>query len=503
VRNVIKKLSVAVAAATACVALALGAIAGASDGPNTKAVATPSGTGATARFAARTMYPKFDPSRYFYVARCNSGSLVVGVNARGSTRVSVAGSSPRSGRFQTTVSVTPEKDFKVKIAQGGGSKFYTVRCLPARFPKWHFQRLRKSPPGLIVLGSVGAKGIPPWVAIFDHDGTPRWWYPSDTRALNAQILQNGTIAWSRGYGDGYGIDPRMADEVHTLSGKPLGLIRMKGNAITDPHEMTQEPNGNFLLESYVPYSPVDLRPIGGPRRAGVVYPQIQELSPSLKLLHRWSLRKQLTIHQTAPRWRKVVIGNPRPGKGNLHDYDAIHMNAVEPWGKQIVVSTRHTDAIFGFKRSNGALQWKLGGTHDKYSLKIIGDPYPAGSLFAGEHDVRMWKHNLLSVFDNGTLLKRKPRGVLYRLDLKHRKAYYVGELSDPKSVKGNCCGSVRAIPGGWLVGFGNTTLVTGFNHRGQLAFRLWWGNSYRAVPVQPGRITLRQLNQGLENMEPR
>ena len=61
---------------------------------------------------------------------------------------------------------------------------------------------------------------------------------------------------------------------------------------------------------------------------------------------------------------------------------------------------------------------------------------------------------------------------------------------------------MRAIPGGWLVGFGDTTLVSAFNTHRQVAWRLWWGNSYRAVPVPRRRVTMHQLDRGLEQMEP-
>ena len=104
-----------------------------------------------------------------------------------------------------------------------------TRCVACRgaFPKWRFQRLRaKQPaPGLIALGSRASKGIPPWVAIFDSAGAPRWWYSSDTRPINVQVLRGGTVAWSRAFGDGYGRDPRQAQEIHALSGKLLRVLR--------------------------------------------------------------------------------------------------------------------------------------------------------------------------------------------------------------------------------------------------------------------------------------
>ena len=132
------------------------------------------------------------------------------------------------GSYRTSVRVQPGHDFRIRVGRGRRADAYQVRCLPEGFPGWKFERLRSFPDGLFVLGSRAKPGHPPYVAIFDHDGVPRWWYRSKTRAINAQVLRAGTVVWSRAYGDGYGRDPRQAQEVHTLSGRLVRLIRTKG-----------------------------------------------------------------------------------------------------------------------------------------------------------------------------------------------------------------------------------------------------------------------------------
>ena len=264
------------------------------------------------------------------------------------------------------------------------TRSYEVRCLPRRFPKWRFQRLRAkaAKAGLIALGSRAAKGIPPWVAIFDSSGTPRWWYPSGTRPINVQVLRGGTVAWSRAFGDGYGRDPRQAQEIHALSGKLLQVLRPSRGRISDPHELTQEKDRDFLVESYVPHGPVDLSAYGGPKRAAIVYPEIQELSRKGRLLRRWSLLHKITLADTASNWWPVILGNPRRRRGGLPTYDVVHVNAIDPWGHELVVSTRHTNAIFGFSRKTGKIRWKLGGTPAPESLTMSGAPTPLTSCSA-------------------------------------------------------------------------------------------------------------------------
>jgi outer membrane protein assembly factor BamB len=329
---------------------------------------------------------------------------------------------------------------------------------------------------------------------------PRWWYKSRTRAINAQVLKTGTVVWSRAYGDGYGRDPRQAQEVHTLAGRLVRLIRTKG-AIDDPHELLEEPNGHIFLESYVEAAPVDLRAHGGPQRGGIVFPRLQEQTAKGRVIRTLNLRSELTTDETNERWWDPILRNPRPGKKGIRVFDVIHVNSIEPWGKKLVVSTRHTDAVYGLNRHTGKILWKLGGKTTSKSLTPVNDPIPPNQLFGGQHDARIWGKDILSIFDNSQDRPRKPRGVLYRLDLRAHTATFLGQLIDPKADRGNCCGSVRAIRGGWLVGFGDTTLVTGFTKKGKVAFRLNWGNSYRAMPVKPGRVSLRALDRGLEQME--
>ena len=284
-RLVTPRNSLAIAAGAAGVGVVLAVIAGASDGAGQAG----SARAAKVSFSAPSLYPRFEIGRHYYVARCKHPPVKVVMHAARPYRISAAGSPLRSGRFVVRVDREPGQDFKVRVARHQKSRSYKVRCLPRRFPKWRFQRLRaKQPaPGLIALGSRASKGIPPWVAIFDSAGAPRWWYSSNTRPINVQVLRGGTVAWSRAFGDGYGRDPRQAQEIHALSGKLLRVLRPSRGRISDPHELTQERDRDFLVESYVPHAPVDLSAYGGPKRAAIVYPEIQELSRHGKLRRRW------------------------------------------------------------------------------------------------------------------------------------------------------------------------------------------------------------------------
>jgi hypothetical protein len=47
---------------------------------------------------------------------------------------------------------------------------------------------------------------------------------------------------------------------------------------------------------------------------------------------------------------------------------------VEPDSDGLILSLRHTDAIYRISRSDGNVVWKLGGTTTAESLTVSGDP---------------------------------------------------------------------------------------------------------------------------------
>ncbi|MET0304939.1 MAG: arylsulfotransferase family protein [Solirubrobacterales bacterium] len=397
-----------------------------------------------------------------------------------------------AGEAQLTAVAGPERCDGAKLPKAG------ALCLPADFPRWEFESVRRAPAGLFAVSFQDSEDSRPWVIVFDSEGEPRWWYRPDTRALWAQVLANGTISWPRSFGDGYGLDPRMAHEIRSPAGKLLRLVRTKG-AIIDGHELRELGNGNVLVDSYVPET-ADLRRFGGPAKAAVVSAEIQEIDPEGRLLWRWSSRGHITLDETG-RWWRNVLANPRRRLQGLESFDPVHINSIEPRGPdEVVISTRHTDAVYGIRRSSGEIAWKLGGIETPDSLQVVGDP--ARKLLGGQHDARIATDGSLSIFDNGKDRPRRPRVVFYRLDLEQRKAIYQGQLNDPEVKASHCCGSARQLAdGGWLVSWGDNPLVTQFDAAGQIEFRLKLpAPTFRAVPAPPGATSAAKLERGVERM---
>ena len=81
----------------------------------------------------------------------------------------------------------------------------------------------------------------------------------------------------------------------------------------------------------------------------------------------------------------------------------------------MLISLRHTDAVYRLDRATGAIEWKLGGTPTDESLAVLNDPLAADPLGA-QHDIRYLGDGEISIHDNGTDLGRAPRAVRYRVE---------------------------------------------------------------------------------------
>jgi outer membrane protein assembly factor BamB len=445
------------------------------------------------------LFPAFDPEKSRYVSRCGRGDPPIRVDAGEGTSVAVGPAPSRSGEFRIKRGAPPGADFQITVDSGTDSGVYRVRCLPADFPRWRFEQMRHSPPGLFSV-SFNPHGARPWIVVFDHSGVPRWWFNPDTRTLWAQILEDGSVSWARSFGDGYGLDPRMAHEVRSLSGELERVVKTEGSII-DGHEFRELGNGNVLVDTYAPGSGVDLSRFGGPADAAAVFAEIQEIDRQGRVVWRWNSRGRIGLGETG-RWWRNVLSNPKPGQAGAELFDPVHINSIEPRGPdELVLSTRHTDAVYAIDRSTGRIDWKLGGTETPESLRILGDP--ATKLFGGQHDPRVGPDGTLSIYDNGKDRPRLPRVVFYRLDEGQRTATYLGQLNDPQVKTSHCCGSARPLAdGGWLVSWGDNPVVSAFDEEGRMLFRFTLTDStFRAVPVPEGAVTVAELDRSLEAME--
>jgi hypothetical protein len=259
------------------------------------------------------------------------------------------------------------------------------------------------------------------------------------------------------------------------------------------------PSGNFLLITNETLADVDLTEYGGAPHENVEEMVVQEVSPSGELLWSWSTKGHIGLAETG-RWWPTALGTPQP-------HDIIHMNAIEPVGEDaVLISVRHTDAVYKIDKATGQIIWKLGGTWTPKSLKVLNDPQGAYP-FGGQHDVRLLPDGTITVHDNNTGLGLPPRAVRYSIDEANKTATLVEQVTDPLVTSSFCCGSARrSADGSWLMSWGGNSMVAEFDSAGDPNFRLGFGGtlfSYRAVPVEEGLLSVSSLRAGMDAMHPR
>jgi hypothetical protein len=364
---------------------------------------------------------------------------------------------------------------------------FHLRCLPSDFPKYSFARRRSGGPGYFMVQMNGN-----YATIFNRHGAPVWWYKAQGSPINAELLGDGTVAWSPQSGQSL----TGGFVVRRLNGRLVRVVSAVGHP-TDIHEFLRLPNGNYLLSAQVVKRNVDTSAFGGPSNAAVIGFEIQEVTPGGQLVWTWDSLSHIGLGETPPGWWDAVLEDAEPGQ----PLDTQHWNSVEVEGRSLLLSFRHLDAVYEISRRTGRVVWKLGGTPTPQSLEVLNDPqtYPLD----GQHDARREPDGTITIHDNFTRMRKPPRAVRYRVDPRAGTAKLVQTISDPAAKGSFCCGSARRLPShDWLVGWGGLEFVGAYRPNGQRIFRLRFPNgfSYRAFPVPAHTLTARRLRHAMNVM---
>ena len=441
------------------------------------------------------LYPAYAPAIHDYVVRCDAGTPVrLTAWAAAGTTPLIAGGPGRT----RAVALAENQAVTVEGRSAAGTVDYHVRCLPADFPDWTETRTASTRGWYVLTPSLSlGTARSHYVAVFDGNGVPVWWYKTRRVPIDAKILPDRTIAFAS--------FPASSPEyqVRRLDGTFVRKVVSPDGRIDD-HELQRRGNGDFVYLVYQPRRHVDLTSLGGPADGTVLEAHIEEVSPAGRRVWSWAGDDNLSLAESS-RWYSTILGTPIviPGPGNAPEtsYDFFHANAVSVGKEVVLLSLRQTDAVYAIDRATGAILWKLGGTPTPQSLTVLDDPY--GDMpFGGQHDVRLLPDGTVSAFDDGTFLNRPPRVVRYRIDPVARTATLVQEITDPGVTVSNCCGSARLMASGdWLVSWGGDPVVTEYRPDGTPVFSLHFADalfSYRAVPVAARRLGIGALRAGMD-----
>jgi hypothetical protein len=242
--------------------------------------------------------------------------------------------------------------------------------------------------------------------------------------------------------------------------RPVATVRAANGYDMDAHEMKVTPSGTALVMSYVAV-PWDLSKVGG-RRDGLVEDNVvQEIDvKSGALLFEWHALGSIGLgesYRPAPRDR-----------GKVHD--PYHLNSIDlDVDGNLVLSARHTNAIYKIDRRTGDVLWRLGGKRSTFTMR-------PGTAFALQHDARVQRDGTLTLFDNVAedlpARGRRSRGIALALDHRRRTASLVREFVHPDGILSPTQGSMQQLDGrGAFIGWGGVQpLFTEFDRDGRTVF---------------------------------
>lgn len=468
-------------AGIACLLLAAGAPVAAEGAQNRGKASRPSFS------TVPSLRPAFAWRVHDYVIRCDRDQVRLKLQAPGPWLGRVGSGEYRAARFVARRSLAAEEGLTVTFRRGGRASphRFHVRCLPSDFPRYRFARRRAGGPGYFMVQMNND-----YATIFNRHGVPVWWYKATGSPINAELLGDGTVAWSPQSGQSL----TGGFEVRRLNGRLVRVVGAVGHP-TDIHELLRLPNGNYLLSAQVTKRHVDASAFGGSSNAKVIGFEIQEVTPGGQLVWKWDSLKHIGLDETPPGWWDTALENAEPGQ----PLDIQHWNSVEVDGRFLLLSFRHLDAVYEISRSTGGVVWKLGGTPTAKSLEVMNDPHGSYPL-DGQHDARRESDGTITIHDNFTRLRKPPRAVRYRVDPHAGTAKLVQSIRDPSARGSFCCGSARRLPSrDWLVGWGGLEFVGAYTPNGRRIFRLRFpgGFSYRAFPVPAHGLTARRLRHAM------
>jgi len=307
--------------------------------------------------------------------------------------------------------------------------------------------------------------------IVDSSGEPVWFLPfaKDT-AMNVHVQlyrDRPSLTWyagivSGGYGGNYFV---FDDTYHERK-----EIRAGRGEHGDLHEFLLTPDQTALISIYSTII-TDLRSIGGPRKGKLVEGIVQEIElASGRVIFEWHSFDHVGVeesYRTAP-----------TSAGNV---DYFHLNSIGiDEDHNLLISARHTSAIYKVDRLGGEVIWRLGGKKSDFS-------FGPGARFAFQHDARRHPDGTITVFDNratdpGPAVSS--RGLRIAVDEKRRHATLVRAYTTPTARNGFAMGNVQQLPdGGVFVGWGTDGSFSEFAADGTLRYDARFGDgsvTYRA-----------------------
>ncbi len=213
-------------------------------------------------------------------------------------------------------------------------------------------------------------------------------------------------------------------------------IRCQGFSTTDDHDLLMDADGRFHLlcdsiENRDLSHLYNRDSIQGHPNGLVLYQIVQTQDAEGRVLKNWAGIDHLPFDEmNMEHW----------DNGYFMDYMHTNSLSLDPNGK-MVLSNRNLCEITAYDTVSGAVQWRMGGEGNEFTLE--GDTV----FFDAQHDANFTPEGNLYLFDNGTLgAKEIGRYVEYEMDWDRKHARLVREILHPASQRSWFMGNAIHLP---------------------------------------------------------
>jgi hypothetical protein len=241
--------------------------------------------------------------------------------------------------------------------------------------------------------------------------------------------------------------------------KPFLRVRAIGDGVgTDMHEFRITKRGTVLLLGFKIVTR-DLTSVGGVANGHLVDSLVQEIDLKTgKLLLNWSALEHVPMSDSI-----------FPAPKNENPWETYHANSIsETSDGNLLVSMRHTSAIYKIDRKTGKVLWTLGGKHSDFQMG-------PGTTFYYQHDAQPLGDGKVLLFDNGSSYtdRRHPfsRLKVIQLDGTARTATLDHDVLHDKAILAVSQGNARRLANGnYFIGWGNREYFSEYTPQGQQLF---------------------------------
>ncbi len=334
---------------------------------------------------------------------------------------------------------------------------------------------------------TGKAGAGYGALIVDNSGQPIWFKPeAKLTAMNLRVQRyrgKPVLTWYEGdVLGGYGGDFVVADQSY----REIARVKAGHGEHGDLHEFLLTSRGTALITIYSNI-PADLTAVGGSAAGQLTEGVVQELDvPTGKVLFEWRSSAHVGLDES-------LLPSV---KNDVADYFHLNSVGVDTDG-HLLVSARHTCAIYKVHRQTGAVLWRLGGKHSDFTIV-------PGAEFSFQHDVRRHADGTLTVFDNNAAAPTATthaRPMRLALELSAMTARLVAEFQPDNPRIAWAMGNLEQLPdGGAFVGWGTAGAFTEFAPDGTVRFDASLADgsvTYRAFrapwvgrPTEPPKVAI-------------